>query len=72
MIELSAKQLTWIVVGACSLGGTGYLDIVGSIGELNKTTAVSVVKSEAIDEKLAVISDQLTKLSDKLDSKGKK
>ena len=27
MIDFNTSQLTWIIIGACGIGGTGYLTI---------------------------------------------
>lgn len=69
MIDLTAKQLTWVVVGACSLGGSGYLSITNSINHLDQTALVTKMKTEAMEQKLTDISAQLTRLEDKLDGK---
>lgn len=69
MIDLTAKQLTWVVLGACSLGGTGYLSITDSINQLDNTAVVTKMKTEVVEQKLKDISIQLTRLEDKIDTK---
>ena len=67
MIDFSSSQLTWIVIGACSLGGTGYLNMNTSIEELDKKVAVSNVKAENANEKLSTLQVQLDRIEQKLD-----
>ena len=67
MIELTAKQLSWVVIGACSLGGTGYLSINDSINQLDKTASLTRYKTDEMDQKLTDISRQLSRLETKID-----
>ncbi len=69
MIDFSTSQLTWIVIGACSLGGTGYLNMNTSIEELDKKVAVSNVKAEHANEKLSTLQVQLDRIEQKLDTR---
>lgn len=72
MIDFSTSQLTWIVIGACSLGGTGYLTINTSIDDIDKKVAVSNVKAENANEKLSILRAQLDRIEQKLDDRGGK
>lgn len=72
MIDFSTSQLTWIVIGACSLGGTGYLTINTSIDDIDKKVAVSNVKAENANEKLSILRAQLDRIEQKLDDRGSK
>jgi NADH:ubiquinone oxidoreductase subunit B-like Fe-S oxidoreductase len=69
MIDFTTSQLTWIVVGACSLGGGGYLTITTTVGELDKKIEVSNARAEAMNEKLSVLQSQLDRIENKLDSR---
>lgn len=69
MIDFNTSQLTWIVIGACSIGGTGYLSMDGSIKEMNTKMEVITVKAEESDKKLIALQQQLTRIEDKLDRK---
>lgn len=69
MIDFSTSQLTWIVIGACSLGGTGYLNMNTSIKELDKKVAVSNVTADNANEKLALLQAQLDRIEQKLDTR---
>jgi peptidoglycan hydrolase CwlO-like protein len=72
MIDFNASQLTWIVVGACSLGGTGYVTINSSMSELDKKIEISNVKVQHIDEKVSALQQQLDRIEAKMDSQGAK
>jgi prefoldin subunit 5 len=71
MIELNATQITWIVVGACSMGGTGYLSTNSKIDDLDKKVAVTVNSIEYTNKSLTELKQQLTRIEDKMDNKGK-
>ena len=40
IMEFSLKQLSWILVGALGLGGTGYMSMSGKIEELSIKVAI--------------------------------
>jgi NADH:ubiquinone oxidoreductase subunit B-like Fe-S oxidoreductase len=67
MIDFSTSQLTWIVVGACSLGGGGYLTMTSTVGELDKKIEVSNARAEAMNEKLSSLQQQLDRIENKID-----
>jgi hypothetical protein len=72
MIDFSTSQLTWIIVGACSLGGTGYLTVSSSMSALDKKVEITNVKAQAMDEKLTDLKTSLARIENKIDSKGNK
>jgi len=72
MIDFSTSQLTWIVIGACSLGGTSYVTMKSSIEDLDKKVAISNVKAEGANEKLVALQGQLTRIENKLDERTSK
>ena len=69
MIDFTSSQLTWIVIGACSLGGTSYVTMKTSIEDLDKKVAISNVKAEGANEKLVAMQSQLTRIENKLDER---
>jgi hypothetical protein len=71
VIDFNATQLTWIVVGACSMGGTGYLNMNTKIDDLDKKVAVTVNTIEHTNKSLDELKTQLTRIEDKMDKKGK-
>jgi len=44
IMEFSLKQISWIVIGALGIGGTGYISMNTKIDEL--TTKVAVIHNE--------------------------
>jgi NADH:ubiquinone oxidoreductase subunit B-like Fe-S oxidoreductase len=68
MIDFTTSQLTWIVVGACSLGGGGYLTMTSTVADLDKKLEVSNARSEAMNEKLSSLQTQLDRIEHKIDS----
>ena len=68
MIDFTTSQLTWIVVGACSLGGGGYLTMTSTVADLDKKLEVSNARSEAMNEKLSLLQTQLDRIENKIDS----
>ena len=71
MIDFNASQLTWIVIGACSMGGTGYLTMDGKIKELDTKMEVNITKVDDVKVSMNELRSQLTRIEDKLDKKGK-
>jgi hypothetical protein len=71
MIDFNASQLTWIVIGACSMGGTGYLSMNTKIDDLDKKVAVSINTTEHTISSLEELKKSLVRIEDKLDKKGK-
>jgi len=69
MIDFSPAQLTWIVIGACSLGGTGYLTIDTKMQDLTTKVEVTNVKVVEMTDRVAELKAQLTRIEDKLDKK---
>lgn len=67
MIDFTAKQLSWIVLTACGIGGGGYLTIDGKIKEVDNKLTVNSVRQEGMNDKLAELSKQLGRIEDKLD-----
>lgn len=58
IMEFSLKQLSWIVIGALGIGGTGYMSMNNKIDEL--ATKVAVVHNQV---------NNLTKQLDRIEEK---
>ena len=69
MIDFNTSQLTWIVIGACSLGGTGYLTVNTNMTTIDKKVEINSTKMDNVSEKVAELQSQLTRIEDKLDKK---
>jgi len=65
------QQLTWVVVGACTLGGTGYLTVTSSINDLDKNISIYNNTLTNTNQKLESLQAQLTRLEEKLDNQQK-
>jgi hypothetical protein len=69
MIDFTTSQLTWILVGACSLGGTGYLTMNSSVTSLDKKIEISNTRAESTSEKISLLQAQLDRIENKLDAR---
>jgi len=70
MIDFTAKQLSWIVISACGIGGGGYLTMDSKIKEVDNKLTINSVRQEAMNDKLVELSKQLGRIEDKLDKRG--
>lgn len=72
MIDFTSTQLSWILIGACSIGGTGYMTMDSKISELDKKVAIVQVKAESSDKKLQEVSSQLDRVEQLLLAQNKR
>ena len=69
MIDFNTSQLTWIVIGACSIGGTGYMTMNDNVKSVDTKVQVASVKIQENNDKLIELQKQLLRIEDKLDKK---
>lgn len=69
MIDFNTSQLTWIVIGACSLGGTGYLTVNSSMASMDKKVEINSTKMDEVKADVAELKKQLIRIEDKLDKR---
>lgn len=69
MIDFNTSQLTWIVIGACSIGGGGYLTINDNIKNMDTKVQLTQQKVENVETKFVEMQKQLQRIEDKLDKK---
>jgi outer membrane murein-binding lipoprotein Lpp len=69
MIDFNTSQLTWIVIGACSLGGTGYLTVNSSMTTIDKKVEINSTKMDNVSERVAELQAQLIRIENKLDKR---
>jgi len=69
MVDFSTSQLTWIVIGACSMGGTGYMTMDAAMQKLDTKMEVTSVNVQNNNDKLEDLKKQLIRIEDKLDKK---
>ena len=62
MIDFTTTQISWILIGACSIGGTGYVTMDNKIGEMDKKLAVVHTKVEASEKRLSDANAQLDRI----------
>ena len=72
MIDFNTSQLTWIVIGACSVGGTGYMTMNDNVRSIDAKVQVTNQKVSDLDNRIADLQKQLTRMEDKLDKRGSK
>lgn len=61
IMEFTLKQLSWIVIGALGIGGTGYVSMNSKIDEL--ATKVAVVHNQ-----VSTLTKQLDRIEEKLNN----
>jgi len=69
MIDFSTQQLTWIVVGALGLGGTGYITMNEKIDKLDIKVSVVNANQENIIKNLDSYQRQLERIEEKIDTR---
>lgn len=69
MIDFTAKQLSWIIVSATGIGGTGYITMNQKIDELDKKVAVFNANLEHQNKSLDKLEIQLSRIEEKLDGR---
>lgn len=71
MIDFNTSQLTWIVIGACSLGGTGYLSMNEQVQNINTKLEVTNKQIEHNNDQLAKLIVRMEELNKTLSEKSK-
>lgn len=72
IMEFSLKQLSWIVIGALGIGGTGYLSMANKIEDIDKRLSVVYTHMDYQSKTLDKLQVQLDRIEDKLNTnKGK-
>ena len=72
MIDFTSTQLSWILIGACSIGGTGYMTMDTKIKDLDTSVKVTSVKMDDMKTNMVELQKQLNRMEDKLDRQGSK
>jgi len=66
MIDFSTQQLTWVLVTALGIGGTGYMNLNSKVDDLDKKLAVSVNSSENMEKSMTRLELQLNRIEQKI------
>lgn len=61
-MEFTSSQLSWILIGACSIGGTGYITVDNKIAQMDTKMAVIQTKAEASEKTLNEVKAQLDRV----------
>jgi len=69
VMEFSLKQLSWIVIGALGIGGTGYLNMNNKIDELDKRLSIVYTHMDYQSKLLDKLQVQLDRIESKLERK---
>jgi len=69
MIDFTTSQLTWIVVGACTIGGTGYVTMNEKIDILNQKVGINNAHMEHNTKTMDQFQKQLDRIEEKIDNK---
>jgi hypothetical protein len=72
MIDFTTSQLSWIIVGALSMGGTGYMSMTSKVDALDTKLAVTINNSEHANKSMESFQQQLNRIEQKLDSPARK
>jgi uncharacterized protein YoxC len=59
IMEFTLKQISWIVIGALGIGGTGYVSMNNKIDELSTKIAVVHTQVHSLTKQLDRIEDKL-------------
>lgn len=71
-MEFSIKQLSWILVGAIAIGGSGYISMTAKIEDLDKRLSVVYTHMDYQSKILDKFQIQLDRIEEKLNiTKGK-
>jgi hypothetical protein len=68
-LDFNTNQLTWLLIGLGSMGGTGYLNVCGNIQELSTKVAVQSSAMENTNKSLDQLRIQLDRIENKIDNK---
>ena len=72
MIDFNTSQLTWIVIGACSIGGTGYITMDKQIQEITTKLEVTNKQMEHNNSQLEKLITKMEDLNKILDNKNQR
>jgi uncharacterized protein HemX len=68
MIDFSTQQLSWIVVGALGIGGTGYMTMNQKIDDLSEKVSVSNANMDNNIKSFERLQKQIDRIENKIDN----
>ena len=69
MINFTTEQLSWIVIGSISIGGTGYVSLIRQVDSLDTKIQVTQVNTEYAKVQMDELKVQLNRIEEKMDKK---
>ena len=69
IMEFTVKQLSWIVIGALGIGGTGYMTMNTKIDDLDKRLSVVYTHMDYQTKMMDKFEKQLDRIEQKLEKK---
>jgi hypothetical protein len=72
MIDFTTQQLTYVLIGALGIGGSGYMVLTKDIENLNVKMAITHTNTENTNKSLDQLRTQLNRIEEKLDNKNNK
>jgi hypothetical protein len=66
IMEFTVKQLSWIVIGALGIGGTGYVTMSTKIDDLDKRLSIVYTHMDYQSKLLDKLQAQLDRIETKL------
>ena len=67
MIDFTTQQLTYLLIAAMSVGGTGYIALTKDVEEVKVKVAITHTNTENANKSLDQLRVQLTRIEEKLD-----
>jgi len=68
-MEFTIKQLSWIVIGALGIGGTGYLTMNNKIDDLDKRLSIVYTHMDYQTKMMDKFEKQLDRIEGKLEKR---
>lgn len=69
MVDFNTSQLTWIVIGICSIGGGGYISLNDNVKNIDTKLQVTQQKITNVDTNMVDLKKQLDRMEEKMDKK---
>ena len=71
MIDFTTQQLSWMIVGAITVGGGGYMTLNTKVDDIDKKLAVSINTADNTTKMMDKIEKQLVRIEDKIDGRNR-
>jgi len=71
VIDFTTQQLSWMIVGAITVGGGGYMTLNTKVDDIDKKLAVSINTADNTTKMMDKIEKQLVRIEDKIDGRNR-